>query len=215
MAKSPNAPAAQARTRRLKASKKPRLEANACPAFNVEWRFLPPCAACARFTNATRVINHTRVTSRDLSKRYSCNIPMRIICATCPGTGHPPVISSWASRLKAIESPRARQGLGMLCHAALSFFMLSTAFWGDGLKKFSTGTSWLLAASLFLRKAQSRDSLGLCSWVPKACASSRAPWRSPPLRGPLSLPPSLAPFNTPFAQRLQSLHGALPKGMAV
>ena len=120
-----------------------------------------------------------------------------------------------SSRQKAIESPRARQGLGMLCHAALSFFMLSTAFWGDGLKKFSTGTSWLLAASLFLRKAQSRYPLGLCSWVPKACASSRAPWRSPPLRGPLSLPPSLAPFNPPFAQRLQSLHGALPKGMAV
>ena len=35
-------------------------------------------------------------------------------------TDPPPVISSWVSRLKATESPRARQGLWMLCHAALS-----------------------------------------------------------------------------------------------
>ena len=80
----------------------------------------------------------------------------------CP----PPMISSWVSRLKATESPRARQGLGMLCHAALSFLMLATAFFGNRLKKFSTGTSWLLAASFFLRKAQSRDSLGVCYGVP-------------------------------------------------
>ena len=176
----------------------------------------PPCAACARFTNATRVINHTRVTSRDLSKRHSCNIPIRIICATCPGTDPPPVISSWASRLKATESPRARQGLGMLCNAALSFLMLATAFFGEGLKKFSTGTSWLLAASFFLRKAQSRDSLGLCSsGLPRLARLLVRLGAPPPLRGPLSLPPSLAPFNTSCAQRLQTLHGALPKGMAV
>ena len=160
MAKSPNAPAAQARTRRLKASKKPRLEANSCPAFNVEWRFLPPCAACARFTIATRVIHHTRVTSRGLSKRHSCNIPIRIICATCPGTGHSPVISSWASRLKAIESPRARQGLGLLFATLRLLVNAGNTFIWERLE--ATGTSWLLTASFFF-------CAGLKAEVPWVC----------------------------------------------
>ena len=183
------------------------------PSFRCRMEVPPPCAACARFTNAKRIINHTRVTSRDLSKRHSCNIPIRIICATCPGTDPPPVISSWASRLKATESPRARQGLGMLCNAALSFSMMATAFFGEGLKKFSTGTSWLLAASFFLRKAQSRDPLGLCPSGFPRLARVLVRLDAPPLCGiPCPCPPPSRPSTRPVpsACRRSTVH--CPRG---
>ena len=50
----------------------------------------------------------------------TCKIPNRTICATCPGTDPPPMISSWVCWLKATQSPRARQGFSVLSSVALS-----------------------------------------------------------------------------------------------
>ena len=93
----------------------------------------------------------------------TCKNPTRTMCATCPGTDPPPMISSWASRLEAIESPRAGQGLGVLFATRRFLFNAGDSFLWERLE--ATGTSWLLTASFFLRRAQSRGSLGVCVCV--------------------------------------------------
>ena len=78
----------------------------------------------------------------------TCKNPNRTICATCPGTDPSPMISSWASRLEAIESPRAGQGLGVLFATLRFLFNAGDSFLWERLE--ATGTSWLLTASFFL-----------------------------------------------------------------
>ena len=108
-AKSHKAQAAQARTRRAQSLKEATARSQFMPNAILRccrMEVPPPCTACAFSTSGTR-LSHTRAASRACSKRHSCKNPNRTICATCPGTHHPPMISSWVYWLKATQSPRA------------------------------------------------------------------------------------------------------------